>query len=373
MTNIPETHIVLVSDQPMPSLLPLLDSGMAARKALLVATQQRRHHARWLKAALQSRGLEVEICELETPYDMSYLQAKFHQLIKNHPEGVAANISGGNKLMSIAAYESCKSAQQPVYYVNIETDSVQWLFPEKLNNHPLTVTMQLETYLQSCGVEIQTLTRDPYPQNWRPLANEIFNNRKIFSCVKKIKLGQDVSDIIKTSPFDYARFLDSNIIINKSGEYGYVNNLAKQFLMGGWYELIVHDAIKYISKNGVNVQDVAMNLKISWKTSENSTESLANEFDVVALINNTLYLFECKSGKHLKQKDDELRKVILQLGKSRTKLGGLRGRAALVSRLPITPSMAARCSENMVETIFTDGLKLKVFQDQIHNLIEVSK
>jgi hypothetical protein len=373
MTNIPETHIILVSDQPMPSLLPLLDPGMAARKALLVVTQQRRHHAEWLAAALQSRGLEVETCELEAPYDMDYLQAKFHQLIKKHPEGVATNISGGNKLMSIAAYESCKSAQQPVYYVNIETDSVQWLFPEKSNDHPLTVTMQLETYLQSCGVAIQALTRDPYPTNWRPLASEIFNNRKLFSCVQKIKHGQDISDIIKTSPFDYARLLELNILKNKSGEYDHANNLASQFLMGGWYELVVHDAIKNISLTGVSVQDAAMNLKIAWKTSENSTEPLANEFDVVALINNTLYLIECKSGKHTKQKADELRKVILQLGKSRAKLGGLRGRAALVSRLPITPSMEARCSENMVETFFTDGLKLKGFQDHIHNLIQVSK
>lgn len=372
MTQLPSTHIVLVSDQPMPSLFPLLDPEIAARKALLFASPQRVIQAEWLAETLRSKGLEAEIHHLERPYDLNYLHRKFDQGITAYPEGVATNITGGNKLMSIAAYNSCKSAGQPVYYVNIDTDAMQWIYPEHWDDHPLKVTLQLETYLQSCGVTVESLTRNQHPITWVRLANDMLANRSLFLCIQKIKNSPNINDTITTLPPQQAqyvnRLLNLKILQHQANGYHYKNNEAKRFLMGGWFELAVHDAIAAThSKNGACVQDIAMNLKISWKMNTESTELLANEFDVVALINDTLYLIECKSGQN--KNLDEIRKVILQLGRSRTKLGGLRGRAVLVSRLAISASLEARCEDNQVDTLFTHGLSFTHFQTKIQQII----
>ena len=158
--NFPDTHLVLVSDQPVPSLLPLLDARMGARKAILVATPTRQEPAHWLAEALRAQKLEVEIIALNEPYDFPRLHSIFRAQIHLHPEGIAANISGGNKLMSIAAYEGCKAAEQPVYYINIESDAVQWLYPEGQPNHPLQASLRLENYLLSCGVKVLEISRD---------------------------------------------------------------------------------------------------------------------------------------------------------------------------------------------------------------------
>ncbi|MCE5360042.1 Card1-like endonuclease domain-containing protein [Candidatus Igneacidithiobacillus taiwanensis] len=350
------THLVLVSDQPVPSLLPLLDPDLGAQSVLLVATPARQRHAQHLAEALRSTNLEVSpVVILEQAYDITYLYHIFRQLIANYPaNSVAANISGGNKLMSIAAYEVCKENRQGIYYINIETDSVQWIYPQHSHNHPLRAPLRLENYLHACGVELESISRPDTTRAWLHIARELLRDSKLRSYVYHLLHNPDAMPNYlrdRANRIYLPQLVNAKLISKHADNLIPYSKDAKAFLGGLWLEILVYELLQEHSKN---IQDIAHNLKVRWLP-DGASESVFNEFDIAVLSQNTLILVECKSGS-TKTHADELRKVIFQLGRSRQKLGGLRGKAVLISLHELSASLVSRCQDNGVVPITGNGI-----------------
>jgi len=81
MENI-TTHVCLVSGQPLPNLIPLIDPELGVKRAILLVTPDMEQRAEWLKEVLQPRGIAVEIRKLNDAWDFDGVQSEIMELLE---------------------------------------------------------------------------------------------------------------------------------------------------------------------------------------------------------------------------------------------------------------------------------------------------
>ncbi len=293
------THLCLVSDQPVPSLTPLLDPALAVRDVVLVHAPERADHALWLAAALKRHKIAATCAALADGYDLSGLRREYSALAGRHPDGFIANITGGTKMMTIAAWEVFNRPQDRLYYVDIRRDSLRWLRPAA-PEQPVADRVQLETYIVAHGQRIapdQPLKRDPPSESrlaeWRRLARNL---------------------AVASHPHVSAG--------------------------GHWLEELVFAEIEDLRVGDAKLQDVARQFKLD--DGAQRRKPVENEYDVAALRDNSLYLIECKTGQAGAGK--AATGALYRLATLFDGLGGLRGGGILVTSEPLSARIKARAS-----------------------------
>ncbi len=332
------THLVLVSDQPVPSLVPVLDPALGVKRVWLAATAYRKTHAEQLAETLRRHGREVEILAVERPFERAAVAAQFRAWLGRAPEGgLAVNLTGGSKPMAIAAYEACREAGVPAYYVRIDTHALAWLHPEGRPDHPLPPVLTLEDILTANGVEMVALSREaPYPEGWLRLAHDIAADPHLQGRLARLG-NQDV-------PRNPPDALKGKGLLHRTGlGWIWAGDDARRFVAGGWLEALVFDVLDRLRRDAsdLGIHDLACNVRI--RRPAQAGEALDGELDVAVMRENTLFVVECKSGRmddrHKGNAKDQER-MILNLADVGELLGGLRGRTALVSRNELTPNQA---------------------------------
>ncbi len=102
------THLCLVSAQATPNLLPVLDEAWRPKKVVLACSAQMKHAAVGLRSVIQAKcpGLGVETLNLPNAYDYTALSDTFLTYLAEHADdNIALNVTGGTKLMAVAAQE----------------------------------------------------------------------------------------------------------------------------------------------------------------------------------------------------------------------------------------------------------------------------
>jgi hypothetical protein len=174
------------------------------------------------------------------------------------------NLTGGNKLMSQMVFQHLQTFDADMYYAPIASNTYQLLYPEikQIPKNP-TLIISLKEYLEAYGFEIQL--NQSLGQE-KPIPNTLFK--------KVLKSGHPgkVEEIARATDQEY-----------KEGDKGY--------LMGTWFEKYLHDHFK--ETLGLAPSQIAYNVGIKRKDSATRFDK-DNEFDVMFIYKNDLYVFECK-------------------------------------------------------------------------------
>lgn len=303
-------HLCLVSNQPVPSLTPLIDPALAVRRVSLVAAPDRKRHADWLKAALARHDIDADIAVLQDGYDLVLLRQDFAGIAQRHPEGVIANITGGTKLMTIAAWEVFNRPADRLYYVDLKHDRVDWLRPLGLASIPVADQMRLETYITALGLVIR---RDTPPQRQ---ALESARHDALQKRANQLSQHKEASQTDKSAG-------------------------------GYWLEELVFEHARRLARSDRKIQDVARQFVLS--NNGEPQERLENEIDVAILRDNTLYLAECKTGAA--GVGAQAMTALFKLAQLSDALGGLRGRGLFISSEKVSRAVRARGRQLGIEVI----------------------
>lgn len=300
-------HVVLVSNQPVPSLTPLLDPGLGVTAATLVHAPDRRDHARWLAAALADYGVAAELWPLRDGYDLPGVRAELGALAQRYPQGVAVNITGGTKLMTIAAWECFQRPGDRIYYIDIRDDSLRWLYPQA-GAQPVSDRITLEGYLLAHGWRVS----EQYP------------------------LRRDTPDAaVLAQARQRAHQLARSLKPHRSDG-------------GHWLEDWVFAQVQALQQGDTKIQDCARQFRLQ-PCEEGSSSGIYNEIDIAVLRDNTLYVIECKTGQA--GRGGEAAKAIYKLAQLVERLGGLRGRGVLVTTEVLSRPLRARAQQSRIATI----------------------
>ena len=336
-----DTHVCLVSAQATPNLIAAIDEQWRPRRVVLAASSQMTDAANYLEGVLKRRGIAVERLPVGEPYDYFALYDTFFNFLDRQTGAVALNVTGGTKIMAMAAQEAFRDAKAPVFYVNALTDEIL-VFGDRNRNASLSGKVGLADFLESHGYTFANAVRPAKPNITREesdLTLRIVDGVEKFgpslgelnaiaaqakgSLIGKLDERQLKSPELKAI---IDLFVEGGHIHHENPGLRFVSEDSRRFVGGGWLEQHVCKAMADLAGTE-RFTDYGMNMKILAPNG-----STLNEIDGAFLYRNTLHLIECKAGNLANagnSGDDKATEAIYKL-ETLLKMGGLRTRGMLI-------------------------------------------
>lgn len=287
--------VSLVSDQTIPNVLFIKEMENElekdVRKYLFVSTEAMEDKG---KTDSNVQGSRIEKSKTErikvVEDSIGDINSKLREFAKKNlsdEDNLIINLTGGTKIMSIGVWNFFKERKSIIYYLPIGKNIYKQIFPpSESREHKLKFRISLKDYLISYGIEIKskdinnTLKGKEYTEY---LFREFLNDKIDMGIISELRKGGNKKEIQLDGRTE--SFLEK---INFSTEKErYINKKEINYLIGGWFEEYEYNLIR----EHIQLDDdkIGLNAKISHK---NTT----NEFDVMFVFENTLYVVECKTS-----------------------------------------------------------------------------
>lgn len=374
-----DTHVVLVSAQATPNLTPALDEELKPCRMVLVTSPDMRRQADALAGVVRRRGIAVERLDIVDAYDYAGVEdAMLGWLSAHEGDNVALNITGGTKLMAMAAQSVFGGNGKPIFYVNVETDDVHFLGRRDMA-HRLEARVKLRDYLEAHGYRFSANPGRPNIRaELRDLTDRLIDRvESAGAALGRLNwLAQEAKGSLRSPPLDEGQrdpfalrdvidlFAEARLLRSVDGRLVFADEAARAFVNGGWLEFHVHRALSDLAP-GEQITDHALNLEVV--APDGKTR---NELDAAFLHGNRLHIVETKSSNLATvgaSGDDKATEAIYKL-ETLLKLGGLRTRAMLVDyRGKLSAADRTRAAASRIRIV--SGAQLKQFKGELRNWI----
>lgn len=300
--------VVLVSEQTIPNVVylkNLRDFGEGFDRILLITTDSMEENG---KSDVIVKAVGGDFFEgkrydkIKVNEKMLFdVNEKLMDYFKDREfDKVFVNITGGNKIMSLATYrffDGFDDDKVEMVYLPIGSVNYKRIKPlgkdGKALDVPLKVRMGVDEYFRSLGVEYEA--SEPLKPELSKYIFKLYlkDDRKMIEITRLLRRfrenSRDLKKIKQTDEYEKIKTLLGEMGINiDDGEYNLKKRRWVDFLSGGWFEEYVYSKIKEMC-----VDDVKLNVLIKRDT---KIRDVKNEFDVVFIKDNNLYVVECKTG-----------------------------------------------------------------------------
>ncbi|MFV0476267.1 MAG: Card1-like endonuclease domain-containing protein [Parahaliea sp.] len=334
-------QICLVSAQAAANLLPALDSRLKPEKAVLVVSSKMLKQADNLQKVMQEAGIKVEQRRLDNEHDYGRTEAKLLQIAEAHDGAeVALNITGGTKLMSLAAQKVAAAAGWRMFYVDVDTDQVNWLDESAKNGHTLSEQLRLPHYLQGYGFNLpekpKILQVSPEQQQLtETLILQIDSLEKPLSQLNWLAQQAENHNLLKVTMDEYQRdsrsldvllhnFEEAKALKIQGNNIIFASEADRDFVKGGWLEAHVSKALNG-QKKELSIRDSSSNLLVA------DGDGVSNELDIAFMARNRLFIIECKTARMDKPQAPKANEALFKLAEISRRIGGLGTRSMLAS------------------------------------------
>jgi hypothetical protein len=371
------THVCIVSERLIPNLIPALMLG--PEQVLLVSSAEMAElgmTAR-LEGLLSERGFRVVIRQGLPSGRLSRITDYARKLLSEvrqvaRDEEIVLNLTGGNKLMTIALSQ----VFGPVAGRMIYTDTAHGLLEDlpgpsrQGGSHSLESVVDVPLYLSAQGMRL----REP-PSDESRFRESILARRSLTKYLGKRAgplgsfIGQmnrlasralDDSGEVLVEPlqsFDsrprgswlqaVSRIRETGLVRWNGGVgFEFVDREAARYLNGGWLE-----EYAWLVARGLRPDDLRLGVQGEWE----GTRRGRNELDVVIVHRNRLLLIECKTlrlGRDA-QSDSGLLYKLDSVGDD---VRGLFGEVVLLSARETTPAIQDRASHHRIQVVGPERL-----------------
>lgn len=344
-----KTQICLVSQQAAANLLPALDESLKPDKIVLVVTGKMRRQADNLHDVLKQCAIKVDTFYLTNEQDYYQTAQDLINLAASiEDDDVTLNITGGTKLISVAAQSVADASGWKMFYVDADSDKIIWLGREQKPPQSLQQKLRLRHYLMSYGFKLSaeqqrkqaTIQQVELTQTLVQQAGSLQDSISLLNA-----LTQEAENKGKLSITLTDKHLDSPSLdvllrnFEKAGALHLEKNIirfsdvdARNFVKGGWLELHAINAVHQVHKD-IGIQDKAIGLEI-----EEISSGTRNELDIAFMAMNRLFVIECKTARidKIQFKDDKLippkaNDTLFKLAENCRRIGGLGARGLLLS------------------------------------------
>lgn len=341
-------HILLVSAQAAPNLLPALDPALKPEKAVLLVTRKMQRQADALQAVLTESGVKTSRVALDDEHDFGRLESALMEVAAAHDGAdIAMNLTGGNKLMALAAQSVASAAGWKTFYVDVDTDEVIWLGHNAAPRQRLSAHLRLAHYLRGYGYTPEGAVERPQPDarhkdlldtlimqvgsleqplgQLNYLAQQAEDRRAL-----SVRMSDEQGDSRRLEAL-LRLFEQAGALQVKGDLIEFANAQELSFVKGGWLEHHVFRTVTALHGE-LGLRDKAANLAVA------DPAGVKNEMDVVFMARNRLYVIECKTarmdaGLHPKAND-----TLFKLAEVCRRVGGLGTRGMLASYRPVRES-----------------------------------
>ncbi|HMM45151.1 MAG TPA: DUF1887 family CARF protein [Candidatus Macondimonas sp.] len=337
----PTVQVCLVSDQAAANLLPALDPALKPREVVLLVSGKMKPRADALEAVLREAGVGTSRVDLADEHDYALLEAALLEVASERDgQSIALNVTGGTKLMALAAQAVAVAANWAVFYVDVDTDEVIWLAPAP-HRQALGQQLRLRHYLGGYGFSLdegierpqreprhddllRTLVtqvgslEQPLAQlNW--LAQQAEDRRSLQVTLSEQQADSRALDALLRN------FQDAGALaVKDTTTLIFTSEADRDFVKGGWLERHVFQSVDALSRE-LGLRDKAANLVVR------DASGVKNELDVAFLARNRLFVIECKTARMDRPEAPKANDTLFKLAEICRRVGGLGTRGLLVS------------------------------------------
>ncbi len=327
-----KTIVSLVSDQTIPNVMFIKAIGDAER-LVFITTKGMENNGRtyWILKSVgvksSNKIIPHEII-IVSEQSISEIKAELskHSFFEGNGE-IIVNLTGGNKIMFLAAYEFFKekSSQSQniinMYYLPIGKDKFDKVFPSEENNCIDTYLCNLKEYLTAYSIEQGKGGKNPLVkfEETKEFYIETFNSEKGKNIIKNLrKKWEDIKEDIKKKKLpnrdEYNKSLngllgDEDIkgLIKKAfGTFDINEPRLKYLAAGGWFEEYVY----FLIQRGLKLKDEQICLNFEMEDKSHYHKTPPNEIDVIFIYKNKINIIECKTGLKNQSNNDILQQVL---------------------------------------------------------------
>ena len=290
--------VSLISDQSIPNLLFLKEMPEQDRYIFITTAQmeKKRRSENLIKVA----GLpthKVEKIEV-SPESLIDVLEKLESLRLSHSNDFIVHLTGGNKIMALAAHQFFVNRKSTMYYAPIGKNGFEKIYPLDGDSglKKFSQTVSLIDYLTVYGVDIKnpedinktsqkkSVTESMYNSSWA--SDPLFKNLTDYkSHYEKEHRGKSPTAIKISDIVGLDDALQKHWFITSQPEF--LNQKEIFFLAGGWFEEYIY--LKLKAHFNLDSDKIGINVSVQ------KQGAARNECDVMLILNNDLYVVECKS------------------------------------------------------------------------------
>lgn len=376
MTN-PNIHVLLVSDQAAPNLLPALDPEIKPKEAILLVTRKMTARANAMESVLRQASVRISRVDLEDEHDFSALERALLDLAATRDgEEIALNVTGGTKLMALAAQSVAQAAQWRIFYVDVDTDEVIWLGKTALRKK-LSTQLRLPHYLLGYGFKLGEGIKRPAPDHrhnelLKTLVSQVGSLEAALSQLNFLaqqaedqnRLQIEQNENRRSSPAFAAllRNFESAGILSLSGNRIQFNSEEdRNFTKGGWLEHHTYRTVSAIHSE-LSIRDKAANLPVI------DSNGVKNELDIAFLAKNRLFIIECKTARMDSYRHAKANDTLFKLSEICRRVGGLGTRGMLASYRKLGESERKLAQALNIEVV--TGVELNRLDERIKRWVK---
>lgn len=347
MTTPEQIHLMLVSAQAAPNLLPALDPAMKPREAVLLVSKKMELRAKALYDVLSEVGIKTQTVTLPDEHNMAALENILMDVAtQREGQSIALNVTGGNKLMALAAQAVAQAAGWPIFYVDVDTDQIIWLDKTR-PSQALSQQLRINHYLRGYGFTLTEGLDKPQPSAaYQSLLQDlVLNVGSLEEPIGQLNwLGQQAESEGRLSVKLSHRQLDSRSleallrkfeaakVLKMSGDtLSYFSEDARFFAKGGWLEHHVYQTVCQVTGD-LAIRDKAANLVVQ------DASSQKNEIDVAFMAHNRLFAIECKTARMDSPDSQKANDTLYKLAENCRRIGGIGTRGMLATYRPLRDS-----------------------------------
>ncbi len=359
-------HLCLISEQPLANLLAAVDREHGCERAVLAVTPQMQEQAKHQARVLRGYRREVEVLALPGAYDLSAMSAVFERWLQGQPQDaeVELNVTGGTKLMALAAQDVFRRRGLPVFYVSEASGEVVYFDAQK-PGYRLSRVLEMRAFIAAHGGhevsrrEGDGLVRSDLAnlsqhlgRNAPKFSAALISLKQVLSSLDGLRSWQPCPSNISSSLHELLSLLegakllqidrDRHLHLSDAGVFGY--------LTGGWLE----DYVMLSARAAPGLNDVVASLKFAdgapMKVPSDATVS-RNEMDVAWLSGNRLFALECKTAVSVAQYHDFIYKAAFHRW-----IGGHSTRIGIVGLVRPTTLLQSRAQAGKIQLFGLDDL-----------------
>lgn len=339
-------HAVFVSAQLVPTLLAAALPGQEPACVHAIVTPKMRGYAATLKDALTAQGRQYR----EYPLTDSSQQGIYDVLdaIREACDGqsLGLNLTGGTKLMTLAAAEWAYACDVPAFYMDTGEDVI--VLPGRTWEYlPMPSVLDVSGLLAAGGYTVRDCSRDAVPGERRdilhamlrllctaPRAAQALQSLNAAAAQAGKRRDMLVEDTATPSPA-WQELLDlcrqADMLQHDKGYICFPSEDARRWCNGLWFEEFVRMTL-YKMQADKRISDWAASVNVS-------RNGVKNELDALFCVRNRLFVIECKTaamtiepqaGDH-----NKVASILYKADSLHDRLGGIYARSALCSVLPL--------------------------------------
>ncbi len=305
----------------------------------------------------------LNLIPIEEPFDYLYCKTVVEEIVDEYKPGqFSFNITGGTKIMSLAAYDVAKENKMSTIYIdqnNIVTEL------DKNKQYILKNPIDLAVYFRMFGQLAKITTKyESLDERLFDLKNFLkgnYNNLKpLFKQFRNKKYSENVSFTLKNKRYELGWRKKEQIVFIFNQKTG----IEQQFQ--GWH------VFNIVFRTGWFELDVAQMLA-KWKHTERiylntiferrHDKSDKNEIDIIVDTGVKMFFFECKTSVYDIRDIDKFRNVVKIFG-------GLAAKPVLVTLHKPNKNIIEKCDDLNIKVFWLSENSTTQFLNFLNNQLE---